>query len=64
MPPTFRMTKWEWLLLGASVALLAAILALSACSRPPPPHPETVAPATDDHPAEECPGECIFIEIE
>ena len=50
MPPTFRMTKWDWLALVSSVALLVAIATFPACSRPPPPHPETVAPAADDEP--------------
>lgn len=43
-----------------SIEVLAALLALAAlwafaiavggCSRPPQPHPETVAPAADDEP--------------
>ena len=32
-------------------ALWAFAIAVGACSRPPPPHPETVAPAADDDPA-------------
>lgn len=50
MLPTFRMTKWDWLALVSSVALLVAIATFPGCSRPPPAHPETVAPAADDEP--------------